>query len=594
MIQSPRGMTIMEAYELHRKNMLLVNRRYQRKLVWTIAEKQKLIDSIISKFPVPLILLASIEDGQYEILDGMQRLNAFFGFIENQFPIIRQNKEIYFNVKDFTFAQAQADKGVFQQITNGNYISQEEVSTFISYPFPVTIFTSNSYEDINETFRRINSSGKHLSPQEVRQAGNTSKFSSLIRTLASEIRGDASKEILHLYEMPEISIDSKQSSFGYGISAENTFWCKHGVLRISDLRESEDEQFIADIVLSILLDVPFPANKKEFDNYYGVGNKDKSSEIETKLNAIGYDNLKSEIKLVFSELINLADNYLGSNRLKNILNPNAGGNPVKEAFYTLFMAFHNLMIKQNKQPFDYKKIKEAIDNLHKKLPKGKGNYTTTLGRQENIKISKALIDEYFKDSKTTFRSSSTFTVDFQVYLMKSKVESAVYDFKQGLYSLNPKGRKFEERVFNDKILKNITALANLGVGKKGFLFLGVTDSEPDTLQVEKLDKLINVPRYNGFGVVGLEREARIKGVSLDDYISFITSKISDSTLPSKLKTRISKSITPINYNGMTVLMIEVECGSDPVYFNDKMYERDGAKCKEVKGSRQAEIFNLFK
>lgn len=584
----------MEAYELHRKEMLLVNRRYQRKLVWTISEKQKLIDSILSKYPVPLILLSSVDHGKYEILDGMQRLNAFFGFIENQFPIIRDSKEIYFNVKDYTFSQTQANKGVFEPKENCEFITQDEVSNFISYPFPVTVFKSNDYEDVNETFRRINSSGKHLSPQEVRQAGNTSKFSSLVRTLASEIRGDASKEVLYLHEMPEISIDSKQSSFGYGISAEDTFWCKHGILRISDLRESEDEQFIADIILSILLDNPFPANKKEFNNYFGIGPKDKSTDIETKLNAIGYDNLLQEVKLIFSELINFSDNHIGSERLKNILNPNAGGNPVKEAFYTLFMAFHNLIIKQNKQPFDYLKIKESIKDLHRKLPKGKGNYTTTEGRMENIKICKALIDDFFKEATTTFRSSSTFTVDFQVFLMKSKVESAVYDFKQGLFNLNHKKRKFEEKTFEDKILKNIAALANLGKGKKGYLFIGVTDSESDTKQVENLDQLVNVPRYNGFGIVGLEREANLKNMSLDNYISFITSKISDSNLPSELKTRISKSLTPINYHGMTVLMIEVECGTEPVYFNENMYERDGANCKIVKGSKQAEIYKLFR
>ena len=592
MIQSPRGMTIMEAYELYRKEMLLVNRRYQRKLVWTINEKQKLIDSILSKYPVPLILL-SVVDNKYEILDGMQRLNAFFGFIENQFPIVRDSRELFFNVRDYTYSQTQANKGLFQAKDNCEFITQDEVSNFISYPFPVTIFKSSDYEDINETFRRINSSGKHLSPQEVRQAGNTSKFSFLVRTLASEIRGDASKEVLYLHEMPEISIDSKQSSFGYGISAEETFWCKHGILRISDLRESEDEQFIADIILSILLENPFPANKKEFNNYFGIGPKDKSSEIETKLNAIGYDNLLREAKLIFSELINFSDNHIGSERLKNILNPNAGGNPVKEAFYTLFMSFHNLIIKQNKQPFDYSKIKMSVKNLHKKLPKGKGNYTTTEGRLQNIKICKALIEEFFKEASTTFRSSSTFTVDFQVYLMKSKVESAVYDFKQRLFNLNPRERKFEEKIFSDKVLKNIAALANLGKGKKGFLFIGVTDNESDTKQVEKLDNLLNVPRYNGFGIVGLEREANLKQMSLDGYISFITSKISDSNLPVELRTRVSKSLTPINYHGMTVLMIEVECGTEPVYFEESMYERDGANCKVVRGSKQAEIFKLF-
>lgn len=593
MIQSPRGMTIMEAYELHRKNMLLVNRRYQRKLVWTVQEKQKLIDSILSKYPVPLILFASIEDGKFEIIDGMQRLNAFFGFIENQFPIIRNTEEIYFNVKDYTFAQSQADKGTFTAKTNIKFIIQEEVSSFISYPFPATIFISNNYDDINETFRRINASGRHLSAQEVRQAGSTSQFSSIVRTIASEIRGDASKEILLLSEMPEISIDSKQSSFGYGINAEDTFWCKQGVLRVSELRESEDEQFVADLILSILLKNAFPASKREFDNYYGSGEIDKSNEIELKIKTIGYENIAKDIKLVLSEILNFAEHQIGGMRLKNLLNPSAGSNPVKEAFYTLFMSFYDLMINQNMIPFDYLKIKKAVNDLHSKLPKGKGNYTTSEGREENIKICKALIIDYFKKSETTFRSSSTYTIDFQVYLMRSKVESAVYDYKQGLFSLNPKDRKFDDKVFENKIIHNISALANLGKGKKGYLFIGVTDEESDTLQVEKLDNLTNVPRYYNFGIVGLEREAKLKGVTLDTYISFITKKISDSKLPSDLKTRISKSITPITYYGMTILMIEVECGKDPIYYEDKMYQRDGANCVEVKGAKQGDIFKLF-
>ncbi len=583
----------MEAYELHRKNMLLVNRRYQRKLVWTVQEKQKLIDSILSKFPVPLILLASIEDGKFEIIDGMQRLNAFFGFIENQFPVIRAGQELYFSIKDYTFAQSQADKGVFDFNSSVNCITQEEVSSFISYPFPVTIFISNNYEDINETFRRINASGRHLSSQEVRQAGNTSQFSSMVRTIASEIRGDASKEILLLSEMPEISIDSKQSSFGYGVNAEDTFWCKQGVLRVSELRESEDEQFVADLILSILLKTPFPASKREFDNYYGSGEIDKSNEIELKLKTIGYDNFTKDVKIVLSEILNFAEHQIGGVRLKNLLNPSAGSNPVKEAFYTLFMSFYDLMINQNMIPFDYIKIKKAVDNLHSKLPKGKGNYTTTEGRDENIKICKALISDYFKKSENTFRSSSTYTIDFQVYLMRSKVESAVYDYKQGLYDLNPKGRKLDDKVFENKIIHNISALANLGKNKKGHLFIGVTDNEADTIQVEKLDNIQSVPRYYGFGVVGLEREAKLKGVTLDEYISFITKKISDSKLPNDLKTRISKSITPITYHGMTILMIEVECGKEPIYYDDKMYQRDGANCVEVTGAKQGDVYKLF-
>jgi hypothetical protein len=39
---------------------------------------------------------------------------------------------------------------------------------------------------------------------------------------------------------------------GYGNKADETFCCKHGIIRISDLRDSEDEQIIADILISII------------------------------------------------------------------------------------------------------------------------------------------------------------------------------------------------------------------------------------------------------------------------------------------------------------------------------------------------------
>lgn len=45
-------------YNWYRDGALYVNRKYQRKLVWTLIEKQKLIDSILRGYPIPLVLLA--------------------------------------------------------------------------------------------------------------------------------------------------------------------------------------------------------------------------------------------------------------------------------------------------------------------------------------------------------------------------------------------------------------------------------------------------------------------------------------------------------------------------------------------------------
>ncbi len=47
MATTPRGMTVTEAYRSFREDLFIVNRTYQRKLVWTLEEKVKLIDSIL-------------------------------------------------------------------------------------------------------------------------------------------------------------------------------------------------------------------------------------------------------------------------------------------------------------------------------------------------------------------------------------------------------------------------------------------------------------------------------------------------------------------------------------------------------------------
>ena len=80
-----RSETIETLFDYYQKEKLLVNRRYQRKLVWTIEEKEGFIDSISINYPGPLFLVAEVPykgENVLEIIDGMQRLNAIMSFIE--------------------------------------------------------------------------------------------------------------------------------------------------------------------------------------------------------------------------------------------------------------------------------------------------------------------------------------------------------------------------------------------------------------------------------------------------------------------------------------------------------------------------------
>ncbi|MBD2578948.1 ATP-binding protein [Oscillatoria sp. FACHB-1406] len=418
----------------------------------------------------------------------------------------------------------------------------------------------------------------------------------MVRSLAAEIRGDVSREELPLTEMPEISIDAKSITLGYGILADDTFWCSQGILRVSGLRDSEDEQLLADIILSIALGKPFAASKENFDAYYGKGEDNKLDEIELAVARYGEDKLRADIKTVLSYIkssITIASNSNERNFLRNVLRRKSGaGNPVKEPFYTLFMAFYHLIIKEAKEPFECEEIFKSVTALIKKIKMS--STVKTENRIHNISLTKGLIQDYFKQSSNSLRSSGSYAVDFENYLRRSKTEAANYDFKQGFYTLVNKNRSFDKQSF-EKILQNVAAMANLGKGKKGYIFVGVTDKEADTKRIEQLDK-ISVPRFYSFGVVGLEREAKLHNVTLDQYILFISRKIRDSALQEWLKTLVNTSLTPITYMEHTVLMIEVKAGDQPAWYGDKLYIRDGheKKPQEVSGEQINAVYSLFR
>lgn len=81
--------------DAYRRHLILVNRKYQRKFVWSVEEKQAFIDTLLRGYPVPLFLFAKTgDDRKREIIDGLQRLDAIFSFIKQEFPVKWGEKNI--------------------------------------------------------------------------------------------------------------------------------------------------------------------------------------------------------------------------------------------------------------------------------------------------------------------------------------------------------------------------------------------------------------------------------------------------------------------------------------------------------------------
>lgn len=74
--------------------MLYVNPEYQRGQVWTLAQKKRLVDSVLRGYPIPLFYLHHISKEvaghkreDFEIIDGQQRITALYEYREGNFKL---------------------------------------------------------------------------------------------------------------------------------------------------------------------------------------------------------------------------------------------------------------------------------------------------------------------------------------------------------------------------------------------------------------------------------------------------------------------------------------------------------------------------
>jgi hypothetical protein len=75
------------AFQLHKmyknKNLVLIKDVFQ----WDILKKSELIESILIGFPLPVFYIKQNTEGKYLVLDGNERLNSIFEYMENTFSL---------------------------------------------------------------------------------------------------------------------------------------------------------------------------------------------------------------------------------------------------------------------------------------------------------------------------------------------------------------------------------------------------------------------------------------------------------------------------------------------------------------------------
>lgn len=569
---SSTTLSVQTLYRMFRDGDFYVDRRYQRKLVWTLEEKQKLIDSVFKEFPIPLVLLAKRQESSYDVIDGLQRLHTIFSFIENAFQTA---DGLFFDMRQLPRA-AQAAKDDGRDVIDDDKIlvSPADCAAFSEYVFPVTIVERATSEAIIEIFERINSYGRRLSEQEQRQTGLSSNFSQLVRIISCEIRGDASEDNVPLSIMPEISVQGVKTVHGYGISAESTFWSKQGILHFSSLRDSLDEQAIADILACILSKEPIQRSRLSLDRIYTPGSKE-FQRIDSLLNRYGEDDLKRDFLTVFDR-IRLVCDEIPTGNLQLLISGGRHHNEVSTIFAALFLAFFELIIDRRMDIHDYRALVKSLGNLQVTTQR---KAIEPSKRRANINSIKGSIQDAFaEDDVRDIPLGKPLIYTFENSLRRSRIELPHYEFKQGLLSLD------EKRTFNDKsmrdIIQTICGMANIEPGRDSYIYVGVTDNDADARRVKQLEG-IDAVDFEGRKIVGISREAAVLGIDLDKYVMKIKDKIASSALSNALRSDTMSKIDCFVYHDLDILRIVVPGQMAVSFLGEECFDRHSSSTVKV-------------
>lgn len=136
---------------------------FQRNLVWDSHQKSRLIESILLRIPLPMFYLAEDEEGRITVVDGLQRLTAIKEFMDNKLALkglqyLKEANGRYYN-----------DKNKDGSPSNLKCIEPKYFRWFNMTQFSVNVIDPSSPAKVKyDIFRRINTGGKPLNNQEIR------------------------------------------------------------------------------------------------------------------------------------------------------------------------------------------------------------------------------------------------------------------------------------------------------------------------------------------------------------------------------------------------------------------------------------------
>lgn len=243
----------------------------QRKAnLWNQTQQSKFIESILIRFPLPVFCFDGSEENNWLIIDGLQRLSTLHSFIiEKSFTLI--NLEFLEKFNGFPFQNLPRD------------LQRRILETEV----PVYLINPGTPKNVKfSIFKRINTGGIQLNPQEIRHALNQGIAADFVKELAE--------------------FDDFIKATGSALKSERM----------------EDREFVT-----------------RFLAFYINSPEDYKPELDTFLNNTMLEipklspTKRLEVKQAFLQAMSLAYEIFGEDAFRKRFKPDAGRNPINKALF---------------------------------------------------------------------------------------------------------------------------------------------------------------------------------------------------------------------------------------------------------------------
>ena len=156
-----------------KKDYINISPSFQRRGRWDLKKRSILIESFLLNIPIPPVFLYENTYNQYEVMDGRQRIESIYEFLDNGFPLtgLKYWKELIGS--RFKDLPDTIQRGLLRRTLNAIVLLTE----------------TDNIDDVDirmELFNRLNTGGIQLNAHELRNAIYPSLFNDLIKKLSRE------------------------------------------------------------------------------------------------------------------------------------------------------------------------------------------------------------------------------------------------------------------------------------------------------------------------------------------------------------------------------------------------------------------------